>query len=110
MSNSRGAYGYIGIAVGVLAVAALPVAVASSWLVHRLTLLRALEAGVPAAFVLGVVAVSLIRRARYRVERSVFRSGAGVVRFGRLLAWTGVYLAVTGAIALGFYGLLVVRG
>ena len=106
-SSSRGA---AGITVGVLAVATLPAAVASSWLVHRVTLLHALEAGVPIAFVLGLIAVSLIRRARYRVERSVARSGARAVRFGRFLAWTGVYLAVTGAIALGFYGLLVVRG
>jgi hypothetical protein len=110
MSSSNRVRASLGIAVGTLAVAALPAAVAASWLVARVTLLRALEVGVPVAFVLGLVAVSLVRRARYRVDRSIARPGERVVRFGRLLAWTGIYLALTGAIALGFYGLLVVRG
>jgi hypothetical protein len=29
---------------------------------------------------------------------------------GGVLAWSGVYAAVIGAVALGFYGLLVIRG
>src|SRR5581483_2034714 len=103
MSSSNRVRASLGIAVGTLAVAALPAAVAASWLVARVTLLRALEVGV-------LVAVALVRRARYRVDRSIARPGERVVRFGRLLAWTGIYLALTGAIALGFYGLLVVRG
>jgi len=100
----------VGIVVGTLAVAALPAGVAASWLVHRVTLVHALEVAVPVAFVLGLLAVSLVRRARYRIDRSVSRPGERIVRVGRFLAWTGVYLALTGGIALGFYGLLVVRG
>jgi hypothetical protein len=96
--------------LGVLAVAAIPIAVGAAWVSPAIALLRSLEIGVPAAFVLGLVAVSVARRARYRVERTVARPGAGVVRAARFLAWTGLYFAATGAIALGFYGLLVARG
>jgi hypothetical protein len=46
------------------------------------------------------------RRARYRLERSVRRAGDGLVRASRLVAWTGVYVAVTGGLALAFYGVL----
>jgi hypothetical protein len=98
------------VALGALAVAALPVAVVSAWLLKRVSLLRATEVAVPAAFVLGFAAVALVRRARYRVDRSVRRLGDRSVRVGRVLAWAGLYLAVTGAVALGFYGLLVLRG
>jgi len=110
MSSSSRLTAGAGIAIGTLAVAALPAAVAAAWLVPRVTLLRALEVGVPAAFVLGLIAVSVVRRARYRLSRSVARRGERVVRLGRFLAWAGLYSAVTGGIALGFYGLLVVRG
>jgi len=110
MSSSSRARAGLGLAAGTLAVAALPAAVAASWLVPGVTLLHALEVGVPAAFALGLVAVAFVRRARYRLDRSVARRGERTVRFGRFLAWTGIYLALTGAIALGFYGLLVVRG
>jgi len=99
-----------GIALGVLAVAAIPGAVGASRLGHGATLLRSLEIGVPVACVLGLIAVAVARRARYRLERSVSRRGERLVRFARFLAWAGVYVGATGAIALGFYGLLVVRG
>jgi hypothetical protein len=108
MSGNKAAQA--GIALGVLALAAIPAGVAAAWLRSGVSLLRSLEIAVPVAFALGLVAVSLVRRARYRVERSVMRRGENVVRVARLLAWSGVYLALTGAIALGFYGLLVVRG
>jgi hypothetical protein len=69
-------------------------------------LLEAELVAVPAAFVLGLVAVAASRRARYRLERSVRRVGARMVRAGRLAAWTGVYLGLTGGLALAFYGVL----
>jgi hypothetical protein len=99
-----------GVALGVLAVVAIPGAVAASRYGHGVTLLRSLEVAVPLAFLLGLVAVAVVRRARYLLDRSVTRRGERVVRLGRFLAWTGVYAAATGAIALGFYGLLVARG
>ena len=64
----------------------------------------------PVAFALGLVAVALVRRSRFRIARSVTRDGEGLVRAAGVLAWGSVYLATVGAVALGFYGLLVVRG
>ena len=60
------------------------------------------------ALALGAVAAT--RRARFSVERSVFRAGEVRVRVARVVAWGALYLATTGVIALGFYGLLVLRG
>jgi uncharacterized membrane protein (DUF441 family) len=99
-----------GAVMGALTVAALPAGVAVAWLSRGVSLLEAMEVAVPAAFVLGLVTVAVVRRARFRLDRSVNRPAARVVRFARLLAWGGLYLAATGAIALGFYGLLVLRG
>jgi hypothetical protein len=88
----------------------IPAGIAASWRLPGVSLLEATEAAVPAAFVLGLAAVSLARRARYRVERSVGRKGERLARAARALAWAAVYLAVSGGVALGFYGLLVLRG
>ena len=85
---------------------ALPAAIAASKLLKLAQLLHAVEIGVPAAFLLSLVAVSASRRARYRLDRSVFRGGARTVRLGRFLAWTGMYLTLVGALALAFYGAL----
>ena len=99
-----------GVALGALAVAAIPAGVAASWLGTGVRLVNAIEIAVPAAFVLALAAVASTRRARFRIERTIARPGEGIVRAARFLAWSGLYLAVTGAIALGFYGLLVLRG
>jgi hypothetical protein len=107
MSGSNG--GRVAIVVGALAIATIPGAVAASWKLPGVTLLEATEVGVPAAFLLGLLAVTIARRARFRVDRSVTHRGARLVRAGRMLAWTGIYLAIAGGVALGFYGLLVVR-
>ncbi len=96
-------------AVGALGLLALPIGVAASRL-KSVGLLEAMEIAVPAAFVLGVVAVSLARRARFSLERSIRRPGERAVRISRFLAWAGIYIACSGGIALGFYGLLVLRG
>jgi hypothetical protein len=96
----------IALVLGLLALAAIPVAAVVSATSEEIGLLEAELVAVPAAFVLGLVAVSFSRRARYRVERSVRRAGGGLVRAARLVAWTGVYVAVTGGLALGFYGVL----
>jgi hypothetical protein len=112
MSGSRGGRwgGRFAVLFGILAVAAIPAGVAASWRRAGVSLLDGIEAGVAAAFVLGLLAIYASRRGRIRVEKSVSRRGTGVVRTGRLLAWTGLYLAAAGGVALGFYGLLVMRG
>jgi hypothetical protein len=95
---------------GALGLAAIPAGVLASWQLGAVGLLRAVEVAVPVGLALGLVAVSLARRSRYRVARSVKREGERVVRVAGLLAWSSVYVGMIGAIALGFYGLLVVRG
>ena len=108
MSSSR-TTASVGAVLGALAVLAIPAAVGAAALTSRVTLLRSLYASVPAAFVLGLASVGAYRRARSRLQRSVRRSGRRVVAAARLLAFAGLYVAVTGALALGFYGLLHLR-
>jgi hypothetical protein len=92
--------------LGLASVAAIPAAAVVSANRDDIGLLEAELVGVPVAFVLGLVAVSAARRARYRLDRSVRRVGATTVRLARIVAWTGLYLAVTGGLALAFYGVL----
>lgn len=108
MSGSRAAPAAI--VLGALGAAAIPAGVATAWLLGSVGLLGSTEVAVPVAFLLGLAAVALGRRGRLLVERSVSRQGENVVRVARLLAWGALFLAATGAIALGFYGLLVLRG
>jgi hypothetical protein len=104
MSSSREAR--LAVVLGGLAVLAIPLAGVLSALTARVQLLPAVYVAVPVAFVLGLIAVATYRRARATLDRSVRRAGAGPIRLARFLALAGLYLAVTGALALGFYGLL----
>jgi len=108
MSSSSG--GVAAIVVGTLAIAAVPAGVAAAWRLETVSLLDASKVSVPAGFVLGLLGLTIARRARYRVDRSLSRKGARLVRAGRMLSWIGLYLAVAGAVALGFYALLQARG
>ena len=105
MSDSRRA-AIAAIVLGLLSLAAIPVAAVASSVRSDLRLLQTLLVGVPVAFVLGLIAVGLSRRARRRFERSVRRNGAKLVRTARFVAWAGVYVAVTAGLALAFYGVL----
>jgi hypothetical protein len=88
---------------GLLAVAALPVAILITNYRNDLRLLHAGFA-VPFAAVFGVVAIRLARRARRRLERTIGRArGEFPARLGRVLGWLGLYFALIGAIALAFY-------
>ena len=107
MSSSRTAW--VAAVFGLVAVAAIPVAVAAAAFTSRVTLLHAVYVGVGIACAAGLVAIAVYRRARARFERSVNRSGERFLRLSRLVVFAGVYLAVTGALALGFYGLLHLR-
>jgi len=91
---------------GTLAVLAIPAGVAAAVLLPSVEILPALVVAVPAAFVLALIGISAARRARFRVERSVSRSGERTVRLGRLLVWSGLYFSVIGALALAFYSVL----
>jgi hypothetical protein len=101
-TSSNGA-AYASILLGALAVLAVPAGVVASRVLEDV---RLLVIAVPVAFVLSLLALSAARRARFRVDRSVFRRRARTAKLGRFLAWTGLYVAVIGALALAFYGVL----
>jgi hypothetical protein len=108
MSSSKAAR--TAILFGVLALAAIPIGAVISDTVKGIGLVKAMEFAVPAALVFGLIAVAASRRARFTLDRSVRRPGERVVRIARLVAWAGLYIACSGGIALGFYGLLVLQG
>jgi hypothetical protein len=91
--------------LGLLATAAIPLAIGITELHEDLRLLHA-GVAVPVAFVLGIVGVELAKRARRRLERTLGRGG-GVVpaRLGRVFSWIGIYLALIGAISLAVYAI-----
>jgi hypothetical protein len=101
MSSSRAA-----VALGLLALLAVPLAVAAAQVLSGVTLIQALAVAVVAALVLGSCAVAASRRARFALERSVRRDRVRSVRAGRVLAWAGLYVGVTAGVALAVYGVL----
>ena len=90
--------------LGALAVLAIPAGVLAAQFSAQLRLLETLYAVVPAALVLGLLALYAARRARLNAARTL--SAAGGVGVARLVAWTGAYAGVTGALALAVYGIL----
>ena len=103
---SSNAPAYASLAVGLLAAAAIPVAIALAEVVGYYDLLAA-AAAIPVALVLGVAALVLARRARHRLQRTVGRVGGGrVARIGRALGVLGICLAITASISVGFYVVL----
>jgi hypothetical protein len=105
MSSSRPAR-IASVFFGSLAVLALPVGGALAVFMTRVKVLPAAYIAVPAAFFFGICGVSASRRARFKLDRSVLRRGERSARFGRFLVWSGLYLGLVGAVALGFYGVL----
>jgi hypothetical protein len=94
------------VVLGLLAIAIIPAAVAATRYFEEMTLLHA-GAAVPAAAVLGTASILLARRARQRIVRTLGRvGGARVAAAGRASGIFGLCLAITGAVALGIYGLL----
>jgi hypothetical protein len=91
---------------GVLAFAAIPAAVAYSRFSKEFELVDAAWA-IPAAAVLGLIALGLARRARRQLRFTFVRGRHAAARVGRTLAVLALCLAVTASISVGFYRLLV---
>jgi hypothetical protein len=90
---------------GLLSLAAIPVA----WYATNLESVNVPQAVAGEAIggtLLGLVSVILARQARARVELSLTRPGESTARWGRLLGLLGLCLGLTAALALGFFGLL----
>ena len=92
--------------LGLVAVATLPAAIlfAERW--ERITLLEASVAIAP-AFVLGLIAVVLGRRARGSIDRTLGRvKGYKLAVLGRSLGYLALYIAVTASISVATYYVL----
>jgi hypothetical protein len=92
--------------LGLLALACVPLGTFVAHRVVSVDLVRATVVAVCAAFVFGLAGISTARRARFRIERSVSRRGERTLRFARFLVYAGLYVGLVGAIALGFYGVV----
>jgi len=103
--SSKG-LGRLALALGLAAILALPVTIAFAQESPRLTLVQA-GYGVPVAAALGIAALLVSRAARRRAQWSVLAPGGGkAARAGRFLGVLALCLAASGAIAVGFYELL----
>ena len=91
---------------GVLSIAAVPCGVLAAQHFGSVTLLGSLYVSVPIAFVLGLIGVLVARRARRQQARSVFGGSRSFTRLGQILAWAGLWIGITGGVALAVYGAL----
>ena len=101
----RGA-AWMSVLLGLLGLAALPVAIAVTERVDGLSLVEAGFA-IPAAILFAAAAVVVGRRVRSRSRQTLAAlPGTRVARLGRVLGYVGLYLALTAALAVGFYAVL----
>jgi ABC-type sugar transport system permease subunit len=103
-SNHRAS---LAVLFGIVAVAAVPAGVVLAQRVAGITLIDAAYA-IPVAAVAAVAALLFVRGAKGRIQRTLERAGgAGRARVGRILGIAGISIALSAAIAVGFYELLV---
>ena len=92
---------------GVLAILAVPIGIALARETEQVTLVNS-SGSIAIGALLGFSAILLARRAQDRVKVTLGRvGGGGTARIGRLLGLAGLLVCGTAALALGFYGLLV---
>jgi hypothetical protein len=102
-SNHRASLAFL---AGLVAVLAVPAAVVLARQTSDLTLVDAAWA-IPVAFACGIFALLFVRGARGRVRRTLERAGGlGRARVAVFLAVAGICIALSAAIAVGFYELL----
>jgi hypothetical protein len=98
----------VALLLGLAGVVTLPAAVELSRRSTRVALLDAAYA-IPLAFLLGVVAVGMARRARRNLRwLSLREGGTTVASTAILVGMLGVCLALTAAFSVGFYELVLV--
>ncbi|HTR72148.1 MAG TPA: hypothetical protein VMG80_01015 [Solirubrobacteraceae bacterium] len=105
MRSSNRSAGFAAL-LGALAILVLPVSVLAAQVSSQLDLLHTLYVAVPVDLALALSAVVLVRRTRLDQARQVQPRGVKLARLARVLANIGLYAAVTGALALGVYGIL----
>ena len=105
-SRGRNVPATASVLVGLVAVAALPAAIAAAEWLDRFDLINAGYA-VPVAGVLAIATLLLARRGRRRCERTLGRvGGRRTARLGKVLGLLALGLAASGAIALATYVIL----
>ena len=106
-SSSR-ARARLALLLGLLALLTLPAAIEVAARSKRIGLLDAAYA-VPVAFLLGLVALVMARRARRNLRWLQLREGGtGVASAAVAIAAVALCLALAAALSVGFYGLVVV--
>jgi hypothetical protein len=97
--------------VGLLSLAVLPIALWGSKKADWLRLTHAVAVVAVAATLLGAFAIALARGARRDIVVTLGRiGGERTARLGRILGLLGVFIGLSAACALGFYGLLLLFG
>jgi hypothetical protein len=97
---------WLALVLGIAALATLPAAVELSRRSSRVELLDVAYA-IPLAFALGLVALIMARRARQNLRWLRLREGGtGVASAAVVIGLVAVCLAVTAALSVGFYGLV----
>lgn len=91
---------------GVVAVVAIPAGILASRWIPGVNLLQSLYYSVPFSLLVTLIALLGSRRARLQAQRSVFQDRAGPLRAARRVAWLGLYVGVTGALAVAVYWIL----
>ena len=105
-SSGRNPRASLAVVVGVLAAAAVPAGIVLARQSSKVSLLDSAWA-VPVAAVLGVATLLCARGARAQIRWTLERAGGqGRVRAAVLLGVVGICFALSGAIAVGFYELL----
>jgi hypothetical protein len=98
----------VALLLGLVGLLTLPAAIEASRRSHRIELLDAAYA-IPLAFVLGLSALVMARRARENLRWLRLREGrTGVASTAVIVGALTVCLAVTAALSVGFYELVLV--
>jgi hypothetical protein len=93
------------VATGLLSIACVPAGIAFTHY-RDVELLHAGWWVIPGVL-LGFVALALARAAQRRTERTIGRvGGRRITRVGRFFGMLGIYIALAGALSVGFYELL----